>query len=134
MWLSAARAAVADPRRRRLAGPSGCGLFGIESLADAARPPARAASPACSQAAHVAAAAAHAVAWPVANLPVCARAEGTVQCWADPRHLPVQTPRARAPAARCVIVTSLPARPPFSRLSQDLRVRLLHVRGVAVRS
>ena len=47
MWLSPSRAAVADKRRRRLAGPSGCGLCGIESLADAARPPAPVASTAC---------------------------------------------------------------------------------------
>jgi FdhD protein len=39
MWLAPARAAIADARRRRLAGPSGCGLCGIESLADAARLP-----------------------------------------------------------------------------------------------
>jgi FdhD protein len=56
MWLSSARAAVADRRRRRLAGPSGCGLCGIESLADAARPPAPVASPACFRGEEVAAA------------------------------------------------------------------------------
>ncbi len=47
MWLPAERASVADRRRRRLAGPSGCGLCGIESLAAAARPPAQIVSPAC---------------------------------------------------------------------------------------
>lgn len=45
MWLSPARAEIAEGRRRRLAGPSGCGLCGIESLADASRPPAIVASP-----------------------------------------------------------------------------------------
>ncbi len=39
MWLGPERAALAEARRRRLAGPSGCGLCGIESLEDAARPP-----------------------------------------------------------------------------------------------
>ncbi|MEO9191128.1 MAG: formate dehydrogenase accessory sulfurtransferase FdhD [Acetobacteraceae bacterium] len=46
MWLPPTRAAIADARRRRLIGPSGCGLCGIESLADAARSPLRVASPA----------------------------------------------------------------------------------------
>jgi FdhD protein len=39
MWLAPERAALTDARRRRFAGPSGCGLCGIESLADAVRPP-----------------------------------------------------------------------------------------------
>ncbi len=39
MWLDPVRAEAAEARRRRLAGPSGCGLCGIESLADAVRPP-----------------------------------------------------------------------------------------------
>jgi FdhD protein len=41
MWLTRERAELADTRRRRFAGPSGCGLCGIESLADAVRPPPR---------------------------------------------------------------------------------------------
>jgi FdhD protein len=40
MWLPDARMAAVERRRRRLAGPTGCGLCGLESLADAMRPPA----------------------------------------------------------------------------------------------
>lgn len=39
MWLSPARAAVLADRRRHLAGPTGCGLCGLESLQQAVRPP-----------------------------------------------------------------------------------------------
>lgn len=39
MWLGADRAEVAEARRRRIMGPSGCGLCGVESLAEAGRPP-----------------------------------------------------------------------------------------------
>jgi FdhD protein len=39
MWLGPERAVVADARRRRFAGPGGCGLCGIESLAEAVRVP-----------------------------------------------------------------------------------------------
>ena len=41
MWLAAERADGITQRQRRLAGPSGCGLCGLESLADAVRTPPR---------------------------------------------------------------------------------------------
>jgi FdhD protein len=41
MWLTEPHAAALSERRRHLAGPTGCGLCGIESLDEAVRPPAR---------------------------------------------------------------------------------------------
>jgi len=41
MWLTEPRAAALSERRRHLAGPTGCGLCGIDSLDEAVRPPAR---------------------------------------------------------------------------------------------
>lgn len=38
MWLSAEDAAPISERRRHLAGPTGCGICGIESIAEAVRP------------------------------------------------------------------------------------------------
>ncbi|MGB3022510.1 MAG: formate dehydrogenase accessory sulfurtransferase FdhD, partial [Methyloceanibacter sp.] len=39
IWLKAPHAAEFLGRRRKMAGPTGCGLCGIESLAEAVRPP-----------------------------------------------------------------------------------------------
>jgi FdhD protein len=39
MWLAAGRMEALTRRRRRLAGATGCGLCGLESLAEAMRPP-----------------------------------------------------------------------------------------------
>lgn len=41
MWLAAERIDALTVRQRRLAGPSGCGLCGLQSLADAIRQPPR---------------------------------------------------------------------------------------------
>lgn len=41
LWLQADRGADLTRRRRRIAGPTGCGLCGIDSLEEAVRPPPR---------------------------------------------------------------------------------------------
>jgi FdhD protein len=38
MWLSPDKAAMLSERRRHIAGPTGCGICGIESIAEAVRP------------------------------------------------------------------------------------------------
>src|SRR5215470_13502648 len=38
MWLSPEKAAMLSDRRRHIAGPTGCGICGIESIAEAVRP------------------------------------------------------------------------------------------------
>ena len=40
MWLAASKAELVNERRRHIAGPTGCGICGIESIAEALRPPA----------------------------------------------------------------------------------------------
>ncbi len=39
LWIDGARMGALETRRRRLAGPTGCGMCGLESLSDAVRPP-----------------------------------------------------------------------------------------------
>jgi FdhD protein len=41
IWIARAAHEALQHRRRRLAGPTGCGLCGVESIADAMRPTAR---------------------------------------------------------------------------------------------
>jgi len=38
MWLSSSKAALLSERRRHIAGPTGCGICGIDSIAEAIRP------------------------------------------------------------------------------------------------
>ena len=44
LWLAEPRASSFSERRRHMAGPTGCGLCGLESLAEAMRPPAQVSS------------------------------------------------------------------------------------------
>jgi FdhD protein len=45
LWITESRIAAFAERRRSMAGPTGCGLCGVESLAEAMRPPPRVTSP-----------------------------------------------------------------------------------------
>jgi FdhD protein len=54
MWIAPERMAALERRRRQIAGPTGCGLCGMDSLADAMRPPPRVADGARWTAAQVA--------------------------------------------------------------------------------
>src|SRR3978361_667813 len=38
MWLASSKAALLSDRRRHIAGPTGCGICGIDSIAEAVRP------------------------------------------------------------------------------------------------
>jgi FdhD protein len=40
MWLAPSKAELVNERRRHIAGPTGCGICGIDSIAEAVRPPA----------------------------------------------------------------------------------------------
>src|ERR1700737_2181009 len=39
MWLKPSKAALVSERRRHIAGPTGCGICGIDSIAEAVPPP-----------------------------------------------------------------------------------------------
>ena len=39
MWLASSQAERVNERRRHIAGPTGCGICGIDSIAEAGRPP-----------------------------------------------------------------------------------------------
>jgi len=54
MWLASATADRIAERRRQIAGPTGCGICGIESIAEAIRPAAIVASGRCFSAADIA--------------------------------------------------------------------------------
>ena len=38
MWLASSKAVLLSERRRHIAGPTGCGICGIDSIAEAVRP------------------------------------------------------------------------------------------------
>jgi len=83
MWLSADRLELVQARKRRLAGPTGCGLCGIDSLREAVRPP-RAITSAARFSADDVAAAQRAME-PLQSLGQATRAAHAAALW-HPRH------------------------------------------------
>jgi FdhD/NarQ family len=92
MWLTLAQMDALTMRQRRLAGPSGCGLCGLQSLADAVRPSPRVTARACFTPTEIADA--------VADMPEGQRLNQPDPCGARGRVLAAR-PRHRDVARGC---------------------------------